>query len=43
MKTNQTRKDMYIDVFGRWLMYIDHNGMNEKQSIAPVDFIQLEH
>jgi hypothetical protein len=32
MKTNHTRKDMYIDIFGRWLMQINNNGMSEKQS-----------
>ena len=31
-KTNHLKKHMYIDIFGRWLMYIDHTYMSARPS-----------
>jgi hypothetical protein len=39
VKKNHTGKDMYIAIFGRWSMYIDHSGMNAKQSRELLDSI----
>jgi hypothetical protein len=42
-KINQLGKHMYVDFIGRCWMLIDLNYMNEKQSRALIDLIQLEH
>jgi hypothetical protein len=43
MKTNHTGKDMYIYIFGRCSMYIDHSGMNAKKYRELVDSIYFKH
>jgi hypothetical protein len=43
MKTNDLGKDMFIDIFWRWSMYIDHNAMNENKYRELIYSIQFEH
>jgi hypothetical protein len=43
VKTNHTKKYIYIDIFRKCLMYIDHSGMNAKESRELMDSIQFEN
>ena len=41
-KTNHLKNHMYIDIFGRWLMQIDHTYMSARLSKELMHSIQFE-